>query len=86
VFVPRDVVFEELEREPRLARRIIAALARRLHHLVRDLEAHSMHTGKQRLIGYLLHDCQWSRGADGTAEIVLPASKGTIASRLNLTQ
>jgi CRP-like cAMP-binding protein len=86
LYIPRDTVFEELEREPRFARRMIAGLSRRLHHLMGDLEAHSMRSGTQRLIGYLLHDCASTAAADGSIEITLPTTKGVIASRLNLTR
>lgn len=86
LYIPRDTVFEELEREPRFARRMIAGLSRRLHHLMGDLEAHSMRSGTQRLIGYLLHDCASTAAADGSIEITLPTTKGVVASRLNLTR
>jgi len=86
LYIPRDTVFEELEREPRFARRMIAGLSRRLHHLMGDLEAHSMRSGTQRLIGYLLHDCASTAAADGSIEVTLPTTKGVVASRLNLTR
>ena len=81
--VSKAVVFDEIERQPRLARRMIAGLSRRLHGLVADLEAYSLRSGTQRVIGFLLRaeDTQ----EDGTAELQLPASKSIIASRLNLT-
>jgi CRP-like cAMP-binding protein len=86
LYIPRDVVFEELAREPRFARRMIAGLSRRLHHLMGDLEARSMQSGTQRLIGYLLHDCASTSAPDGAIEVTLPTTKGVIASRLNLTR
>ena len=61
---------------------MIASLSIRLHHLITDVESYSLHSGRQRIIGYLLRDnCQ-----SGTVVITLPTSKGVIASRLNLTQ
>ncbi|MGB7540868.1 MAG: Crp/Fnr family transcriptional regulator [Burkholderiales bacterium] len=84
--VQREAVFDELERDPRFARRMIAGLSRRLHHLIGDLEAYSMHSGTQRVIGYLLHDCSPSAAQDGGIEVTLPTAKGVVASRLNLTQ
>ncbi len=86
LYIPRDIVFEEVQREPRFACRMIAGLSRRLHHLMGDLEARSMQSGTQRLIGYLLHDCASRPAADGSIEITLPTTKGVIASRLNLTR
>jgi CRP-like cAMP-binding protein len=84
--VQREAVFHELERDPRFARRMIAGLSRRLHHLIGDLEAYSMRSGTQRVIGYLLHDCSPSAPINGGIEVTLPTTKGVVASRLNLTQ
>lgn len=86
LYVSRAAVFEELERDPRFARRMIAGLSQRLHYLMEDMEGYSMHSGVQRVIGFLLRD-----EGDGTPparglEVTLPAAKGVIASRLNLTQ
>ena len=78
-------MFDELERDPRFARRMIAGLSRRLHDLIGDLEANSMRSGTQRIIGYLLHACSPASAQDGGIEVTLPVSKGVVASRLNLT-
>ena len=83
--IAKSVVFEEIEREPGFARKMIAGLSRRLHGLISDLESYSMHSGIQRVIGYLLRE---EPVADGTSKVMqmrLPANKGIIASRLNLT-
>lgn len=83
--VSRDVVFEGIDRDPKFARRMIAGLSRRLHHLVSDVESYSLRSATQRVIGYLLrpdHD----HDDDGEATVVtLPATKSVIASRLNVT-
>lgn len=86
LYIPRETIFEELGRDPHFARRMIAGLSRRLHHLMGDLEAQSMRSGTQRLIGYLLHDCTSTAAADSALEVVLPTTKGIVASRLNLTR
>jgi CRP-like cAMP-binding protein len=44
-----------------------------------------MRSGTQRIIGYLLHACSPSSAQDGGIEVTLPATKGVVASRLNLT-
>jgi CRP/FNR family transcriptional regulator, dissimilatory nitrate respiration regulator len=83
LYVSKSAVFDELERDARFSRRVIAGLSQRLHHLMGDLEGYSMHSGTQRVIGFLLRD----ESADETSiEVTLPAAKGVIASRLNLTQ
>lgn len=81
--VAGTAVFAELDRDPRFARRVIASLSMRLHHLLGDLESYTLKSGTQRVIGYLLSLCDIARG--GTAHIELPARKNIIASRLNLT-
>jgi CRP-like cAMP-binding protein len=78
--ISKSAVLEELERTPRFARKMLAGLSRRLHGLISDVEAYSLNSGTQRVIGYLLReDLQ-----DGE-EVVLHASKAVVASRLNLT-
>lgn len=91
--VPKVVLFDELERDPRLARMMLASLSQRLHHLIMDVEAYSLRSGKERIIGFLLRELDGDLEGDlahsGDHEpvtITLPASKGTVASRLNLTQ
>ena len=83
--IAKSVVFEEIERDPRFARRMIAGLSRRLHGLVSDLESYSLHSGTQRVIGYLLRAEPGQDNAGKVAQLTLPTSKGIIASRLNLT-
>lgn len=79
--ISKDVVFEGLARDPRFARKMLAGLSRRLHGLIGDVEAYSLRSGAQRVIGYLLKDEELDDGA----VVMLPASKLVIASRLNLT-
>jgi CRP-like cAMP-binding protein len=86
LYVDREAVFDEIKHDPDFAARMIAGLSRRLHQLVGDLEAYSMRSGTERVIGYLL-----STGAEGVPDqgacaVTLPTTKGVVASRLNLTQ
>lgn len=81
--IDRTVVFAELDRDPRLARRIIASLSMRLNQLIGDLESQALQSGTQRVVGYLLSLVDAAEAAP--AHIVLPAKKNIIASRLNLT-
>jgi CRP-like cAMP-binding protein len=82
--VSKATVFDELARDPRFARRIIAGLSARLHHLVRDVGSYALQSGRERVVGYLLHRESGRNGAVGS--LTLPTKKGIIASRLNLTQ
>lgn len=81
--IDRAAVFAELDHDPRLARRMIASLSMRLHHLVSELESQALQSGTQRVVGYLL-SLVGDTDNPG-AQIVLPARKNIIASRLNLT-
>ncbi len=86
LYIAREIVFEELERDPRFVRRIIAGLSSRLHRLMSDLESDSLHSGTQRVIGYLLRDSDENPAPGSALEVTLPTTKGVIASRLSLTQ
>lgn len=85
VHVSKGVVFEEIERDPAFARKMIGGLARRLHGLVSDLEAYTLHSGTQRVLGYLLRGVPENESGEQAVEISLPTSKSVLASRLNLT-
>jgi len=78
--VAKPAVMDELARSPVFARRMLAGLSRRLHGLIQDVNAYSLDTGTQRVIGYLLKEAM----GDGE-EITLQASKAIVASRLNVT-
>lgn len=85
--IAKAAVLAEIESSPRVALRMLAGLSGRLHGLVQDVEAYSLHSGMQRVIGYLLRDVP-DAGPSQAAEpvqVLLPVSKATIASRLSLT-
>ena len=86
--IGKQVFFEEMNSDPLFCRRIIAGLAQRLHRLMGDVESYSLRSGRERIIGYLLREEETIGDAAsvGRVSIRLPTSKGTIASRLNLTQ
>jgi CRP-like cAMP-binding protein len=63
--VHRHTVMEELRQDWRFSARMIAGLSRRLHGLVRDVQAYALQTGVQRVIGYLLSNQQPAAGAAG---------------------
>jgi CRP-like cAMP-binding protein len=84
--VTKQAVFGEIERDPRFSMHMLAGISRRLHGLVRDVEGYALHSGMQRLIGYLLRDLQDEDTLkSGVITVSLPVSKATIASRLSLT-
>lgn len=84
--ISKGVVFEELQRDHNLCRKMLAGMAMRLHQLMNDVESYSLHSGKQRIIGYLLRELPEADHQGVNVSITLPTNKGVIASRLNLTQ
>jgi CRP-like cAMP-binding protein len=88
LFLPKAVVFEQIEADRQFARRMLGGLSRRLHQLVADVESYSTRSGTERLIGFLLRDCNvnGAQAEGGVLELQLPVAKGVVASRLNLTQ
>lgn len=84
--VKKQAVLTEIEIDPKFALRMLAGISRRLHGLVHDVEAYALHSGLQRVIGYLLRERDGEDGLQRSAVTVsLPVSKATIASRLSLT-
>ena len=77
--VAKHCVFSELARDPAFSRKMLSGLSRRLHGLVKDVEAYSLRSSAERVIGYLLRD------EDSPAEVELTAGKSVVASRLNMT-
>ncbi|MBL8446951.1 MAG: Crp/Fnr family transcriptional regulator [Zoogloeaceae bacterium] len=79
-------VFDQLGQDPQFARKLLAGMAIRLHGVIRDVEALSLRTSVQRVIGYLLQETATAPGASHQDQrLTLPTSKQVIASRLNLT-
>jgi CRP/FNR family transcriptional regulator, dissimilatory nitrate respiration regulator len=84
--VKKHAVLTEIDHDSRFALRMLAGISRRLHGLVHDVQAYALHSGAQRVIGYLLRDQAVEDCASGEVFTVsLPVSKATIASRLSLT-
>jgi CRP/FNR family transcriptional regulator, dissimilatory nitrate respiration regulator len=85
--VGKQAVLTEIGLDPRFALRMLAGISRRLHGLVADVEAYALHSGLQRVIGYLVRDqdCSAEAAAVAGVTVSLPVSKATVASRLSLT-
>jgi len=82
--IAKNIVFDEVERNPQFARCIISGLSSRFQHLVCDVESYTLRSGTQRVVGYLLNHLPEKDGSADTT-ITFPAKKGVIASQLNLT-
>lgn len=84
--VSKQAVFDEIERDPRFSMQMLCGISHWLHRLLLDVEGYALHSGMQRLIGYLLRDVELESTADfGVVTVSFPVSKATIASRLSLT-
>jgi CRP-like cAMP-binding protein len=81
--VPAGVVLELVGTDPTFARRMLAGMAVRLHTMINDVQAISLRSGTQRVAGFLL-GLAGDRPLAG-CEVVLPAGKAVLASRLSLT-
>jgi len=84
--VGKAAVLAEIQGDSRFALRMLAGMSRRLHGLVRDVQAYALDSGVQRIIGYLLRDqADDDSPPDRVLTVTLPVSKATVASRLSIT-
>lgn len=79
--VGRDTLFRQLDKNPLMARKMLAGLSRRLYSLMGDVQAYTLHTGAQRVVSYLLH----CAGDNIGVPFRISTSKSVIASRLNIS-
>lgn len=83
--IAKEAVLVEVRRNPDFALRLIEKLSCRLYQWIMDLESYTLHSGTERVVDYLLnHELECVM--NGALRVTLPAKKGIIASRLNLTQ
>ncbi|KAB2838840.1 MAG: Crp/Fnr family transcriptional regulator, partial [Burkholderiales bacterium] len=52
--ISKAVLFAAMDRDPRLARKLLAGLSMRLHGLIQDVEAYTLQSARQRLVAYLI--------------------------------
>lgn len=84
VHIPKSALLAELDHSAEFSRCIINELSQRVEQLVSDLENCTLRSGMERVSWFLLGLLPAShRLASGS--ITLPANKGIVASRLNLT-
>jgi CRP-like cAMP-binding protein len=84
VVVPTAAVFEAIERDPRTARGIVAALAERNLQLVEEIEVSAARRGVQRLAAYL--DSVAEPAPTGLFSAQLPGTKTLVAARLGMSK
>ena len=84
VHIAKSTVLNELEHNTQFARRIISDLSQREAQLVSDIENCTLRSGTERVIWFLLSQLPESH-QHSNASVTLPATKGIVASRMNLT-
>jgi len=84
LYIPKDIILSMVHNEPGFALSMLSGVSRRLHGVMKDLEMVTLHSSIQRVIGYLL-SCIPEDTQTNSMQFKLPASKGIIASKLNLT-
>jgi CRP/FNR family transcriptional regulator, dissimilatory nitrate respiration regulator len=85
IYLSKEIVMAELDREPRLARMLIERLSRRVNRLLGNVEDFVLRSGTERVANYLLTQLPERRRSE-TPVITFGTRKGVIASQLNLTQ
>lgn len=86
-----EPILAALDNNRTFARQVIDSLSQQVVELVEEIESFSLQSGRERVIGYLLHealraDPELDEHRRVPMVIKLPTSKGVIASSLNLTQ
>ena len=83
ILAPRTALIETAAEHAELGLQIATALSRGIVSLTDDIEAYSLHSGRQRVANYLLRIA--AANAARSRPFPLPAKKSIIASRLGLT-
>ena len=82
VLVPAAPLLALMDSDPHFARSMVASLCQRMHALVCDFEATTMHGAAERLAAYLESLAE----SPQAASVTLPAAKNLIAARLGMTK
>lgn len=85
IYITKTSVLQALESNSQLARKLITSLSSSLHQLFQNQEFNGMRSGKQRIVDYILRQMKPAAVLNTVPVVILPASKGTIASHLGIT-
>ena len=83
LLIPCEALLDCAADNPGFALELVAELSRQVCGLISDIEAFSLHSGRERVAGYLLQTA--AAGGTRPRPVTLPAKKSIIASRLSLT-
>ncbi len=84
VSIPASAMFEGMQRDAELARRVVEHLSRRVLSLIDEVEGISLRSGLQRLAHYI-ESLARERGP-GTHVVRLPSTKTLIAAQLGIAK
>jgi CRP-like cAMP-binding protein len=82
--LPQSSAIRAMRRDPQFAREIAAQVNRRFRDLISDIQMMTRQSAIQRTVGFLLAQIPES-SRNQTISMRLPANKGDIASKLDLT-
>ena len=82
VLVPAATLLALIDRDAHFARGMVASLCQRIHAMVSDFEATSLHGASGRLAAYLESLAE----SPDAVRVTLPAAKKLIAARLGMTK
>ena len=83
LLIPSEALLDSTAQGSELGLRLLSALGRHVRELIADIKAFSLHSGRERVVEYLLQLA--SVNGSRARPFTLPAKKSIIASRLNLT-
>lgn len=83
LLIPREILLDCVADSAALGLQLATALSRQVYASTSDIEAFALHSGRQRVVDYLLRNAAANGGRQ--RPITLPAKKSIIASRLSLT-
>lgn len=83
--VARATVLELIGDDSDFAYKMLNGMSKRIHELLLGLEDFTLLSGTGRVIGFLLREAEAAEPGADSAVIRLPAAKGIIASKLNLS-
>lgn len=82
VLLPGKPVIALSERDPHFAHNLLVSMSERMHAFVADIEASTLHSGRQRVAAYL----ESLLADEGACRVRLPTTKTILASQLGLTK
>jgi len=82
VLLPSKAVIALSARDPQFAHNLLVGMSERMHAFVADIEASTLHSGRQRIAAYL----ESLVDGDPAKSVRLPATKTVLASQLGLTK